>query len=175
MPNPDTPSWHDSNLTEHYKRRLEKDDACWKDILGITRSLGKNEYEQASYSAYESAILEYEAEERGNPRRICRVDKRTLKAITDLDRQVMITCYHEHYDRSHEKGSPSRSLVENTLTFLRALENRSSGKVITLYRIDLLKENIKNSKQRARKSPLVLLTAVLRRDHVKGSSGDASE
>lgn len=170
----DTPRWQRPNLTKHHQKRLKDDDACWREILNLSRPMLEIEYENESYAAYEQAVLEYEAEERDNPLRLYRVDKRIVKTVADLARSVMVTCYHEHFDRRHKTGSVHRPLVENTLRFLRNLDDRASGKIITLSRVELLKHNIKNHKHRARNSAIVLSIETLRRNHVEGTPVDAS-
>lgn len=143
MPRSDTPKWPLANLATHHQSRINKDDACCRDVLEIGRAMTQAEYQDCSYAAYELAVIEYVGDIRENGKRVNRIDKRGIRTVTDLYRQAMITCFHEHCDRPHEPGSSREPMVEVVTRALRHLGNQLDGKVARLYAIELVKENLK--------------------------------
>lgn len=160
MPLPETPIWSSQNLATHYQKRIQKDDACCRDVLAIQRPMTQGEYEACSYDAYEKAVVEYVGDTRGNGVCVNRIDKRGIRSIADRARRNMITCFHEHQDHPHEMGSSRLPMVEVISRVLRHLENQVDGKLAKLYAIKLVSENMK-SKHRAKGATLPSKVAVL--------------
>ncbi len=163
----DTPNWErgdPKNFENHYNKRIEFNGDCLKDVLQINHEMTMDEYKNLSYEAYEKAIIEYEADWHRHGRRTHRVDKRDIRTISSLKCKVMITCYHNHYggENNHILESSRYSLMRNAIEHLKRLEWDVDGKVTTLYRIELIKKNIKKTRHRSLRSILRLKVDILK-------------
>ena len=141
------PVWRPDKLQEHYDKRLKEDDQCWRELLNINRSMTKGEYEKESYRTYQIGAIEFEAWSGKHGRAHHRVDKRTVLAITSMNRKTMRTCYHKHYSGKHDPDSTIPSL-ENLSTFIDELDADIGRKKILLFRIDPVKENLSRNQIR---------------------------
>lgn len=139
-----TPEWKPSNLQKHYDKRIKKDDYCWRELLKLSRSMTKEEYEQESYKSYNSGSIEYEAEYKLHLAALYRVDKRTVLTVSSQNRRAMITCYHKHYHGRHEPGS-TKAKLENLLEFIDDLEASLDGEIEKILKIKPVQGNVSNN------------------------------
>src|SRR5437016_2631313 len=96
--------WDSPNLSNHWRKHpAGKDLDCWKDILSSKMPVSRNEYEKTSIEVVEKAWLQYEAEARDvgasnySERRVYYVDDRLIETVTNLEREVIIACWHDHW------------------------------------------------------------------------------
>ena len=142
-----TPSWNPDNLLKHHAKRIRRDDEFWREILGLNRSMTRDEYEKESEKIYRNASLEYEAEYSRHRHALYRVDKRCLLSICDRTRRWMITCFYKGHQRKHEHGSASPKL-EHVLEHIDDLEADLDGELEKLFRIDPVTENLSSNQVR---------------------------
>lgn len=132
------PEWQERDLIRHHKKRTSTDKGCFESLLGIKgRPMYEQEYEHRSKQAVEKSWAEYECQARWNgtldfhERSAYFVDCQLVVSITNLDRTVFSTCYHEHFNRKHDAAySPSESEGEKRLRYKKMLENEERGKLI---------------------------------------------
>ena len=101
-----TMRWQEANLTEHLQKRLTVDRDCINAHLRIS-PFTRNSYVALSTRVLTSRIAEYQAESRRNERdhsnkptynslRLYYVDENYVLVISNINRTVIITCYHYH-------------------------------------------------------------------------------
>jgi hypothetical protein len=88
----------------------------------------REDYEKQSYTSYNNAVIEYEADHVRHGESVLRVDGRTIQTISNTSRTHMITCYHVHYvnPRKHVPGS-AQSNVTNIIEFLDTFDDRMAS------------------------------------------------
>lgn len=131
------PTWKPINLALHHQKRIAKDRGCFEDLLGVNgREITVAEYEQRSQAAVTNSWGEYEGEGRDvqagryYPAAAYFVDDLVV-AITDLERNEFLTCYHEHFSRPHGVvPGPNASVGQRRLRFLQQLNCDEQGKMI---------------------------------------------
>lgn len=141
------PRWRPDKLQKHYEKRLREDDQCWRELLNINRSMTKDEYEKESYRTYQIGTIEFEAWSGKHGRAHYRVDKRTVLAITSMNRKTMHTCYHKHYDGRHEEGS-AVSRLENVMIYIDDLDDSIDDGTLNLYQISAVSENLSGNQKK---------------------------
>jgi len=99
------PSWDPNNLTAHHQRRIAADAGCFEELLGCAagHTVTEAEYDAASRAAIVGAWAEFEAEKHiaphtYDPATATFADDRLVVAVTNLSRDRMITCFHEHFN-----------------------------------------------------------------------------
>lgn len=102
------PTWDPYNLRKHYQKRINQDPGCFEDLMNINgRSMTIQEYQQRSEQAVMNAWAKYQCEtwdqqlRRYQDRRTYFVDDQLVVAITDIEEQWFITCFHKHFNSGH--------------------------------------------------------------------------
>lgn len=135
-------SWNEGNLERHHRKRITVDPGCFEELTGVNPPpITKEQYRQRSLDAVVAAWAEFEAEGRdfevGGYReaRAYYVDDDLVVAVTDVNRREFYTCYHEHFDGSHQPSDKSDGAIGNRqLKYRRKLGTDIRGGVIRRFK-----------------------------------------
>lgn len=131
------PTWDAKNLTRHHRKRVAEDPGCFEDLLGIVGvAMTESQYDLRSMAAVDKSWAEYEGEswevktQQYAEARAYFVDDELVVAVTDGFRNVFVTCFHEHFGRSHVAHSRGASVGQLRLLFRQHLTQEEQGRQI---------------------------------------------
>ncbi len=138
------PNWNQHSLQAHFYKRVNKDAACLQDVLGrpISR-ITEKDYEQESLKVLSTAWICYSGEVMDN-RSSGRagiayydsanhyVDDRLLTTIVSRSTDIVLTCYHEDFDRSHRTNLRK---LEQIVKYIEHLGNQRRGNMLRNFSI----------------------------------------
>jgi hypothetical protein len=139
------PRWNQQSLKAHFQKRFSKDAACLQDVMGRpVTSITEGDYERESMKVLSTAWICYSCESLDN--RWSRhggisyynpanhfVDDRLLTTIVSLITDTVLTCYHEHFNRSH---GPPRNKIEQMVRYVEHLGNQRRGNMLRNFSVD---------------------------------------
>lgn len=138
--------WSRKSLNAHFKKRVNKDSACLKEVFGRP-NITEDVYEKESMKVLSTAWIRYSCEKvntgstwSGGPSYYDPahhfVDDRLLTTIVSLSTDSVLTCYHEHFGQPHRR---SQRKIEQMVRYVEHLGNQRKGKMLRNFSVDLFK------------------------------------
>ena len=94
------PKWDPRKLARHHRKRTTEDAGCFEDLLKISGTMSREQYELRTDDAVTNAWAKYEGENFDDVLKDFRdaamyfVDEELVVAITDAWEREFITCFH---------------------------------------------------------------------------------
>jgi hypothetical protein len=139
------PKWNPKSLQNHFNKRVSKDAACLQDVLGRpVSSITEEDYERESMKVLSTAWICYSGEgldNRGSGRGGIAyydaanhfVDDRLLTTIVSRSTDVVLTCYHEDFNRSHRTVGHK---IEQMVRYVEHLGNQRRGNMLRNFSVE---------------------------------------